>query len=175
MYSEIKLNIKDSIIKTKNNNEIIIRNKLIFKRIYNGQHDNNCTYIYFINNKAINYKEKEINPIEKIIIYDKIFYRINEEYPEGCLLDTYGNHLYLTLYFNDIYTYLEPIKRKKEFLKELSIIINQKLEWKIQPLLTEYDNTNYDELLENEDIRIKFVFYCMEFILNIICILFNTN
>ena len=75
----------------------------------------------------------------------------------------YGNHLYLTLYSNNEYTYLEPIKRKKEFLKNLSIITNQKLKWKTESLHVEYYCTNYDELLENEDIRIKFIFYCIEF------------
>jgi hypothetical protein len=29
----------------------------------------------------------------------------------------------------------------------------------------EYDFTNYDEQLENEDTRIKFIFYCIEFLL----------
>jgi len=166
-YSSIKLNIKEPIIiKTKNNNEIKITDLIIFDNDYNSKyHNNKYLHIYFIYNETVNYKYEDINIIEKLVIYNKIFYRIKEYYPEGCLLDMYSKNLYLTLNHKNEYTYLEPIKRKKEFLKELSNITNQQLKWNIKPLEIEYDFTNYDEQLENEDTRIKFIFYCIEFLL----------
>jgi uncharacterized protein (DUF3820 family) len=111
--------------------------------------------LYFVDN--------DINEIEKIVINNKIFYKIKREYTKGCLLDICGKNLYLTLYFDNKYTYLEPIKRNSEFLKELSIITNQELKWNIEPLKIHYNYTNYDELLENEDDQIKLIFYCIEF------------
>jgi competence CoiA-like predicted nuclease len=168
-YSEIELNIKEPIIiKTKNNNEIKITKTIIFMDEYNTKnYDENNFYIYFADNKTINYKNEDEYNIEKIIIYNKTFYRIKKEFPKGCLLDVNGKNLYLTLYFsnNNYYTYLEPIKRKTEFLKELSNITIQKLKWNINPLEILYDYTNYDELLNKEDNRIKFIFYCINFVL----------
>jgi len=165
-YSEIELNIKEPIIiKTKNNNEIKITKRIIFMDEYNKKfHKDLFLNIYFDDNKLINYKNKEINKIEKIVIYNKIFYRIKKEYTKGCLLDMYGKNLYLTLYVLNKYTYLEPIKRKNYFLKELLEITNQKLKWKVEPLIIEYDYINYDELLEKENNIIKFIFYCIQFV-----------
>ena len=165
-YSNIELNIKEPIIlKTKNNNEIKITKTIIFKIEYNKNFNNEpYLIIYFDDNKVVNYKNEEINKIEKIIIYNKIFYRIKKEYPEGRLLDIHGKNLYLTLYFFNYYSYLEPIKRNNYFLKKLSEITNQKLKWKVEPLIIEYDYTNYDDLLEKENNIIKFIFYCIEII-----------
>jgi competence CoiA-like predicted nuclease len=157
-YSSIKLNIEEPIIiKTKNDKEIKITDLIIFNNDYDSKyHKNKYIHIYFI---------CEFIEIEKLEIYNKIFYRIKEYYPEGCLLDMYSKNLYLTLNYKNKYTYLEPIKRKREFLKELSNITNQQLKWNIKPLEIEYEFTNYDEQLENEDTRIKFIFYCIEFLL----------
>ena len=49
---------------------------------------------------------------------------------------------------------------------ESAIISNQKLKWKVEPLEIQYDYINYDELLNNEDNKIKFIFYCINFILD---------
>ena len=157
-YSSVKLKIEEPIIiRTKNNKEIKLTDLIIFNNDYDSKyHKNKYLHIYLI---------CEFIEIEKLEIYNKIFYRIKEYYPEGCLLDMYSKNLYLTLNYKNKYTYLEPIKRKREFLKELSNITNQQLKWNIKPLEIEYDVTDYNELLENEDNKIKFIFYCIEFIL----------
>jgi len=163
--SHIEFNLENPIIiKTKNNIEFVINKNLYFKNDNNYKYDkSDGLYIYFDYNKLVNYKDDEINLIEKIIIYGKTFYRIQKEYPIGCLLDLYGKNLYLTLNFVDKYTYISPIKRNKEFLKEFSKITKQNIKWNLEPLTIEYDYINYDELLENEDIRIKYIFYCINF------------
>lgn len=139
-YNEIELNIKEPIIiKTRKDNEINITNTIIFTDEINMRNENKNLTIYFVDNNTVNYK----NNIEKITIYNEIFYRIRGEYTKGNLLDICGKNLYLTLYFDNYkYTYLEPIKRNNEFLKELSkitnqelsILTNQELKWNIEPL-----------------------------------------
>ena len=143
----------------RKDNEIKITNTIIFMDEINKRWNNNLFLtIYFVD------KNNDINEIEKITIYNEIFYRIRGEYTKGHLLDICGKNLYLTLYFDNYkYTYLEPIKRNNEFLKELSILTNQELKWDIEPLNIKYNTTNYDELLEKENSQIKFIFYCIEF------------
>ena len=156
-YNDIELNIKEPvIIKTKKDNEIKITETIIFMDEINKKWNKNLT-IYFYDNNSV-------NGIEKIVIYNEIFYRIRGEYTKGCLIDVCGKNLYLTLYFDNYkYTYLEPIKKNSEFLKELSKITNRELKWNIEPLKIKYNNINYDKLLEQEDKWIKFIFYCIEF------------
>jgi hypothetical protein len=157
-YNEIDLDIKESIIlKTRNGTEINITKTIIFMDEINKIWNNNLFLsIYFV--------DQDVNKIEKIIIYNEIFYRIRGEYTKGCLLDICGKNLYLVLYFDNYkYTYLEPIKRNSEFLKELSILTNQVLKSNIEPLKIKYNTTNYDELLGKENNWVKFIFYCIEF------------
>lgn len=161
-YNEIELNIKNPvIIKTRKNNEIKITETIIFMDEINNKWNKNLFLtIYFYDNNSVNYKNK----IEKITIYNESFYRLRGQYTKGCLLDICGKNLYLTLYFDNYkYTYLEPIKKNSEFLKELSIITNQELKWNIEPLKIKYNNINYDKLLEQENEWVKFIFYCIEF------------
>ena len=164
-YCEIELNIKEPIIiKTRKDNEINITNTIIIMDEINMRNENINLTIYFVDDNSVNYKDVEVDKIEKITIYNDIFYRIIGEYTKGNLLDICGKNLYLTLYFDNYkYTYLEPIKRNNEFLKELSKITNQELKWNIEPLKIKYNTINYDELLEKEDDRVKIIFYCIEF------------